>query len=352
VQLITWLGSVDATSRRNACRRLLAYVLSDLDALPSRGETVHNPPEEARRYSSVHNGNSVGTGHARSTLNSKQAWSAQKNDTAQWVTIDAGEAGALVAGVVVQGRGHSCRAQCVTKLTVCVSSDGSSFSEVDAGRIFETGCVADDDTQQRVHFGAPVRGRFFRLQPAAWNRHISMRCGLLLAPAGPPGAEAASIPIICLLDDSVCASAPRSINAASGEDELLLDLEADPSGALLQSCGKELLSQPHRFAEDMDGATLSCARLLWPYREGLLVRAFSPADAVAAVLPQDWRDQPVVRGWAQAVDSDWLHKLWAAIDRFARFGGETATQMLDKLASWPLIPCGDELVLLVATHSI
>jgi hypothetical protein len=37
-----------------------------------------NPPEEARHYSSVWDGDAIGSGHARSMLDSQQAWSAQR----------------------------------------------------------------------------------------------------------------------------------------------------------------------------------------------------------------------------------------------------------------------------------
>merc|ERR1712185_126728 len=40
---------------------------------------VVNPPESSRRYSSIWGDNAIGTGHARSMLDSSQAWSAKEN---------------------------------------------------------------------------------------------------------------------------------------------------------------------------------------------------------------------------------------------------------------------------------
>eukprot|EP00966_Prymnesium_polylepis_P163062 3768665-Prymnesium_polylepis.1 len=97
---------------------------------------------------------------ARSTLDSRQAWSAQHNNTSQWLTIDAGKKAGLIGGVVVQTRGHSHRSQYVTRLRVSVSSDGGSFVEVDDGKELETGCERDDDTQRFVRFAKPVDARF------------------------------------------------------------------------------------------------------------------------------------------------------------------------------------------------
>ena len=91
-----------------------------LDRLPAA--RVIDPPEGARRYSSVFNNDAIGTGHARSALGSEQAWSAAANDADQWVVIDAGSA-VVVEGVLASGRARSCQDQIVTKLRVDVFFD-------------------------------------------------------------------------------------------------------------------------------------------------------------------------------------------------------------------------------------
>ena len=62
------------------------------------------PSEHARTYSSVYSGDAIGTGHARSMLDSLQAWSASQNAPGEWMQIDLGTSGAtVVATVVVEG---------------------------------------------------------------------------------------------------------------------------------------------------------------------------------------------------------------------------------------------------------
>ena len=95
-------------------------------ALPApaqiRQEFLLRRPEQARSYSSVWDGNPVGTGHARSVLDSVQAWSAQTSDVSQWMIIDAGSR-CTIFGVVIQGRGHGWQIQKVTRVRVSVSED-------------------------------------------------------------------------------------------------------------------------------------------------------------------------------------------------------------------------------------
>jgi hypothetical protein len=78
----------------------------DLESLePWRGGegVILNPAETARTYSSVWSGQAPGVGHARSMLNSDQAWSAKTNQKGEWVQVDLGSE-QTVAGVVTQAR--------------------------------------------------------------------------------------------------------------------------------------------------------------------------------------------------------------------------------------------------------
>ena len=67
---------------------------------------VYNPPEHSRRYSSIWGNNRIGTGHARSRLNSHQAWSARHNHRNQWLQMNM-HGYKWVKGIVMQGRRHS-----------------------------------------------------------------------------------------------------------------------------------------------------------------------------------------------------------------------------------------------------
>jgi len=142
-------------------------------------ERVLNPPEEARQYSSVWDGDPRGQGHARSMLDSQQAWSAGQNRVGEWMVIDAGNVVRLI-GIVVMTRGHSATDQLVQMLRVEVSDNGVAWREVSAG--LATGLNPNDSTRQ-AHLRLPteVRARLVRLTVLAWHAHISLRAGLLIA---------------------------------------------------------------------------------------------------------------------------------------------------------------------------
>jgi hypothetical protein len=89
---------------------------------------LENPAESARSYSSVWGNERIGTGHARSKLDSNQAWSAGRNDGNQWMTIDLGSVKS-VGGVVTQGRATSRWSdQMVKGFMLGYSTDGKNFT--------------------------------------------------------------------------------------------------------------------------------------------------------------------------------------------------------------------------------
>ena len=136
---------------------------------------LDNPAESSRSYSTVWNNDALGTGHARSMLDSVQAWSAKAPYIGQWVTIDLGSV-KQVAGVVTQGRHNS--DQWVTKFSVQYSqsyaSDGffpiRSFQKLNIGstHIIGSGYTilsdpsneADCVTACREHYGTTT-GRVY-----------------------------------------------------------------------------------------------------------------------------------------------------------------------------------------------
>ena len=69
-----------------------------------------NPPETSRSYSSVHAGDAIGTGHARSMLGSEQAWSARHNDHDEWMIVDLGRP-CPADGVIVSRSGSEDQGQ-------------------------------------------------------------------------------------------------------------------------------------------------------------------------------------------------------------------------------------------------
>ncbi|CAK0892173.1 unnamed protein product, partial [Prorocentrum cordatum] len=156
-----------------------------------------NEPENKRAYSSVWGNNKVGTGHARSTLDSYQAWSSRYNSIGQWMQMDLG-ATKTVRGVVTQGRWRS--SQWVTSYQVSVSEDGRSWHDI--GATF-TG-NKDRDTKVKGMLPSPVAARYVRIKPLAWRSHMSMRAGVLTC-AGTVKAAAVS----CVASSGVWINQPE-----------------------------------------------------------------------------------------------------------------------------------------------
>ena len=108
-----WLGPL--TGRRVCCPENMVTT-SDFDIPNSYGAgickrkdyTIKGPRDENERwYSDVYSSNKKGTGHARSTINSSQAWSARRADNKQWMYIRVGDNSQNIAGVKIQGRKDS-----------------------------------------------------------------------------------------------------------------------------------------------------------------------------------------------------------------------------------------------------
>ena len=89
-----------------------------------------NPEESARNYSSIVDGDAIGTGHAQSMLDSDRSWSAGTNQEDEWMQIDLG-AVMSVFGAVTQGRGDPCCSnQTVTRFAVNHSLDENTWIEL------------------------------------------------------------------------------------------------------------------------------------------------------------------------------------------------------------------------------
>jgi hypothetical protein len=149
---------------------------ADISASPVDQEL--NPAEGQRSYSSVHSNDAIGTGHARSTLDSAQAWSAAASTAGQYMTIDAGSLVDMV-GVVTQGRAN--HDQWVTSYQVLVSVDGTTFTAIDGGATFRGN--GDRSTRVNSFFSAPTPARYARIVVQSWNGFISMRAALLVQPS-------------------------------------------------------------------------------------------------------------------------------------------------------------------------
>ena len=145
---------------------------------------ISNPTEDKRSYSTVHAGESPGIGHARSMLDSVQAWSAGTNNTSQYMTIDL-DTTQTVSGAITQGRVNY--NQWVTSYKVSVSTDNITYlyitttgttTDASLAQIF-TGNT-DRSTKVENTFNSPIQARYVRYHPMTWSGHISMRAGVLL----------------------------------------------------------------------------------------------------------------------------------------------------------------------------
>jgi len=144
-----------------------AFLQSDCE-----GESETNPGEGERTYSSVWGNEPAGNGHARSTLDSHQAWSALHNRANEWMQIDLGEV-KNIGGVVTQGRHNY--AQWVTSYTVMISEDAGSFDD------FDGVLMGNRDQHSKVfnRITSVKRAQYVRFMAKGWFGHISMRAAVL-----------------------------------------------------------------------------------------------------------------------------------------------------------------------------
>jgi len=139
-------------------------------------ESILNPPEQDRTYSSVWANNPRGQGHARSALDSFQAWSARRNQPGkEWLQMDLKRA-QVISGVVTQSRaeGTPWSNQRVPKYAVHVSLDGRKWTHVGDFK-----GNADSVYKSKAAFPSPRKARFVRIIPLGFVAHMSMRAGVL-----------------------------------------------------------------------------------------------------------------------------------------------------------------------------
>jgi len=165
-----------------------SFITSGTPAVAGTPLNYSGADEHARSYSSVYNNDAIGTNHARSTINSPQAWSAKNNKTGEWMQIDMGRV-LTVAGTAVQGRrGNS---QYLKTYTVATSLDGTNFQSV--GGVYNGGAGL---AKNLFESGGKRKARYVRIYVRTWHGHASARADVLITDAGPSagiahGAKAA-----------------------------------------------------------------------------------------------------------------------------------------------------------------
>jgi hypothetical protein len=106
-------------------------------------------------------------------LDSVGAWSSEENKVGKWYQMDNGKIADIV-GVAIKGRKNY--DQWVKTFKVKYY-DAGTWKDVDGGATF-TGNT-DRDTQVEARFATPVTTRYIRIYPQTWNRHMSLRAGLI-----------------------------------------------------------------------------------------------------------------------------------------------------------------------------
>ena len=133
-------------------------------------------PEEERSYSSVHGNPQLGTGSARSKIDSHGTWSPSKHQNGEWIQFNFGTV-QKVAGVVLQGRGKV--SDYVKKVKVQRSLNGKDWTDVGE---YE-GTHKKTPTKNTL-FSAPVSAQYVRLVVTDFLKRIYLRADLILCRPG------------------------------------------------------------------------------------------------------------------------------------------------------------------------
>jgi hypothetical protein len=136
--------------------------------------TIVDVPYSGHKSSANYGDDAIGTSHGAGRLDSTRAWSAKTNAIGQWYELDNGSA-TDISGVVIKGRPkHS---QYVTSFKAQYKDSAGAWTDVDSGYIFEGS--QDKGSQANVFFKAPINTSAIRIYPQTWNKHMSMRAGLM-----------------------------------------------------------------------------------------------------------------------------------------------------------------------------
>ena len=138
---------------------------------------IGNHKEETRKYSSIWGNDTIGNGHARSMINSSQAWSAKYNRKGQWIEIDMGHE-KQIGGVVIQPRKRSYWRQYVKYVDVFTKKDGErNWTK----QLSNAKANTQPNQTTKIYFNNISICRYVRISVLDWNDHISMRSDVLIA---------------------------------------------------------------------------------------------------------------------------------------------------------------------------
>ena len=117
-----------------------------------------------------------GTGlalHYTPYLNSPQGWSAQVNNTSQYLILNS-NVPVYISGIVTQGRAYN-GGQWVKTANVDVSLDGTNWTNVLSDATLNT----NSTDAVTILFPTVVYAKYVRINPRTWTNHITMRLGII-----------------------------------------------------------------------------------------------------------------------------------------------------------------------------
>jgi len=137
-----------------------------------------NPNEGKRRYSSVYNNDLQGTGHARSMLDSAQAWTSYTYDINQWMIIDLSQQYSILA-IIIQARkeNYPNKKQYITSYNVAYSIDDITYDKILLQ--FQGLKKFDDISRYYAILPDTIFARYIKLSPISWFSELSLRAGVL-----------------------------------------------------------------------------------------------------------------------------------------------------------------------------
>jgi hypothetical protein len=106
-------------------------------------------------------------------IDSSGGWCSQHNAVGQWIQLDNGKIGSI-SGVITQGRKDY--DQWVQSFKVKYKDESGSWWDID-GKTFQGN--RDRNSKVTTTFSKPVRARYIRIYPQAWDSHISMRVDMI-----------------------------------------------------------------------------------------------------------------------------------------------------------------------------
>lgn len=167
---------------------------------------TYNALDENRKSSTTHSNDRPGYRYGATMLDSRQAWSAASNDRNQWHWMDLGEKREITT-FLLQGRGNNY--QYVKCFKLSVSDDGDNWTPLsnpttktrEGDGSWKSRCKISN---QKLVFSNRGVGnyypeefklpqgtfaRYIRIEPLAWNRHISMRSAVKICTMEQAGAQ-------------------------------------------------------------------------------------------------------------------------------------------------------------------